>query len=417
MAISIILKYGTGDIGCEIGNCSNIREIRPKPLPPVNDLNREMVNALRYPIGSEPLNDLALKAQKIVIVVSDGTRPVPTGLLLPLLSRELRKAGIGAGRITVVIGCGSHRPVTDEEKKEILGPLYGKVKCFHSRETGYLLLGITKRGTPVEVSVPVAEADLVVALGNIEMHQMAGFTGGAKAVAAGTASIRALEHNHRLSNLQDEIMGTLNGNIVRNDMEEFARLAGLKFIINVVMDESDRVVQLVAGDPVRAHRAGCMTARRMYGISLSEKYDIIIVSPGGTPKDDTVYQAQKSINNALKGLADNGIIIVTAKCPEGYGNPAFEQLMEQVSGPEEILAKLGQRFALGAHKGGFVARAVKKAGVFLVSDMEPVKVRKLYFEPFGSLQEAVNRAIQIKGTKASVMVMPAGGLTVPFFIN
>ncbi|MHB9095661.1 MAG: nickel-dependent lactate racemase family protein, partial [Eubacteriales bacterium] len=334
-------------------------------------------------------------------------------LILPVLFGELEEAGISKDSVTVIIGVGNHRPVTEQEKAALLGPLYGQVRCFHSRETGYTLLGITKRGTPVEVSVPLAQADLVVALGNIEIHQLAGYTGGVKAVAVGAASHSALEHNHRLSTLGESGPGLLEENIVRHDMEEFARIANLGFILNVVINETGQVVHLVAGDPIDAHRIGCIAAEKMYRVRISEAADIVIVSPGGEPKDNTVYQAQKTVQNALKAVKDGGIIIVAAKCPEGLGDPVFEEWMNQASSPGDIEGRSRREFVLGGHKAAFLAGAVKKARIFWVSGLLPATVRKLFFEPYKSLQAAVNTACEIKGSEARVLVIPWGGITVP----
>jgi len=413
LAVNVSLAYGNKDVHAVVSGGRMIGEIRPNPVPEVADLRQETINGLRCPIGSEPLNALAQDAGKVAIVISDHTRTLPSGLLLPVVLSELEQAGLKKDAVTVVIGGGSHRPVTEEEKRRLLGPLYRQVKCFHSRETSYVMIGITKRGTPVEVAAPVAEAGLVVALGNIELHQLAGYSGGVKAVAAGTASPRALDHNHRLSTLPGGGLGVLDENVVRRDMEEFARIAGLRFIINVVLNEHNRVVSLVAGDPVKAHLTGCAVAERMYGVKIREAADIVIASPGGSPRDDTVYQAQKSVNNALKAVTEGGIIVVAAKCGEGFGDPEFAQWMNKAASPGDIEERARREFLLGGHKAAFVARAVKKARIFWVSDMEPEKVRKLFFEPYGSLQEAVDSALRIKGDEAGIVIMPRAGLTVP----
>ncbi len=414
MTVKVSLRYGNEKVEAVIPSGRFIGELKPNFLPAVADLDQEVRNALGRPIGCEPLNILTQKVQRAAVVISDHTRLLPSGSILPLLCNEFELAGLKKDDITVIIGVGNHRPVTEQEKETLLGSLYGQVKCVHSKETGYSVLGRTKRGTPVEVAVPIAEADLVVALGTIELHQLAGYSGGAKAIAAGAASHRALEHNHRLSVLKENSLGLVRGNMVRQDMEEFARIANLGFIINVVLNELQQVVNLVAGDPVLAHRAGCMTAHALYTVPIEEVADIVIVSPGGEPKDSTVYQAQKCVKNALQAVDEGGIIIVAAKCGEGFGDPVFEQWINQASKPEDIARRTSQEFVLGGHKGVFIAQAVNKARVFWVSDMEPKKVRKLFFEPFSSLQKAVDSALEIKGDRAGVLAMPWGGLTVPY---
>lgn len=413
----ITLSYGQGNIRAEIPPVRDIREIRPISLPEIADFRQEIINSLRSPIGCRPLSDLARDAGIVTIVISDQTRSLPSNLILPVVIDELLKAGVNREAIRILIGVGNHRDITEEEKAMLLGPVYGKILCLHSRETGYISLGMTKRGTPVEVAVPVAQAGLVIALGNIEFHQLAGFSGGVKAIAAGAASYRALENNHRLSTLGEGGLGVLDSNIMRQDMEEFAYIANLSFIINVVLNESSRPIAVVAGDPVKAHRVGCKEAQRVYAVNLEEPADIVIVSPGGEPKDATVYQAQKTVRNALRAVKDRGIVIVAAKCREGFGDKVFEQWVSQAASPEELLARSSREFVLGGHKGAFIAQAVNRARIFWVSDLPPAQVKTLFFEPFNSLQDAVNQACRIMGKKAEIIVMPWGGLTVPYVLE
>lgn len=411
---NLTFKYGAGEIGAVLHGGRFLAELAPKGFPGVADLEAEIIRQLEYPVASEPLKILARQARKIAIVTSDHTRVLPSEKILPVIFNYLEQKGVTPDKITIVIGGGNHRSVTAEEKVKLLGTLNGKVRSCHSRETGYKLLGLTTRGTPVEVSVPVAEADLVIALGNIEFHQLAGFSGGVKAVAAGAASSRALEYNHRLNILQGNKLGELEENQVRQDMEEFARTAGLRFIVNTVLNYDHQVISVVAGDPIEAHRIGCETARESFAVEIDEKADIVIVSPGGSPKDDTVYQSQKTLLNALRAVVQGGIIIFAAKCGEGFGDPVFERWMSGFSNVNEIEERTASEFVLGGHKCTFIAKAVKHATIFMVSDMESTQVKKLFFEPYNYLQEAINAALHIKGDKASILVMPWGGVTVPF---
>ncbi len=414
MPVKIKVSYGEEFVEGVLTDGRYMGELCPAQVVEVTHVEKEIIDRLKNPIGAKPLAELAGQAGKVVIVTGDHTRVLPSARILPVVVQHLNNAGIELDSITILIGVGNHRQVTNQEKQVILGPeLNGKIRCVDSRETGYTLVGITKRGTPVEVSTPVAEADLCIALGNIEFHQMAGFSGGVKAIAAGTASRRALEHNHRLSLLQSDTTGLLEENIIRQDMEEFAGIAGLKFIINTVLNENRQIVHITAGDPIKAHRAGCSAARMIFGIKINEKADIVIASPGGFPKDATMYQAQKSVKNALKAVKNGGIIIMTARCNEGFGDPVFEQWINQASTPDDLENRVHKEFVLGGHKCLFIASAVKNARIFTVSDMKQTDVRKLFFEPFNSLQEAIDAAIAAKGKEAGILVMPWAGLTVP----
>lgn len=409
----IVLNYGESLVEAEIPAGRLLGFITPVFLPEINDIKAELKTALNNPISAEPLAEMAKKSENAVIVISDQTRLFPSSIILPEVYNELVNNGIDSSRITVIIGVGNHREPAEEEKQKLLGKLYGKVECVHSKERGYSQLGVTARGTPVEVSTPVAQADLVIGMGNVEMHQLAGFSGGAKAVAVGAASKRAIEYNHSLNRIGNCESGAIESNYVRKDMEEFARIAGLKFIVNVVLNERGRIIFVAAGDPVKAHRECARIAKQVYSVEMQNKADIVIVSAGGYPRDATVYQTQKTIQNALKAVAEGGMIIVVAKCNEGFGDPVFEQWIKEAVSPQELMEKSRNNYVLGAHKSTYIAKAVEKAEVFLVSDMNPEDVKKMFFKPFSCLQNAIDTAVEIMRPESGIYVIPYGGVTVP----
>ena len=77
-------------------------------------------HALRNPIGSRPLHELAAGKRDIVLVTSDHTRAVPSRLTLPVLLREIRRGSPDA-RITILIATGLHRPTTVQEQRRMFG--------------------------------------------------------------------------------------------------------------------------------------------------------------------------------------------------------------------------------------------------------------------------------------------------------
>ena len=71
-------------------------------------------NALANPIGSEKLSELSRGKEKIVIIASDHTRPVPSKVIIPHMLSEIRKGNPNAD-ITILIATGCHRGTTLQE--------------------------------------------------------------------------------------------------------------------------------------------------------------------------------------------------------------------------------------------------------------------------------------------------------------
>lgn len=378
----------------------------------------EVKRSLKNPIGTGRLSQIVKKGEKVVIVTSDITRPLPSYKVIPSILDELYEVGVSPEDITVVFALGSHRPHTQEEIIQLVGErVYKEVKCIDSDANDSVSMGITKGGTPVDVFRVVAEADRRICIGNIEYHYFAGYSGGAKAIMPGVSTPAAIQANHRNMVLDDAKVGRLIDNPVRDDLNEAIQYCPIDFIVNVVLNEKKEIIFSVAGDYIKAHRVGCEFLDKIYKKQLQEKADIVIVSQGGAPKDINLYQTQKALANAEHAVKDGGIIILVGSCKEGFGSKIFEEWMTEADSPDDIIARIREKFVLGGHKAAAMALVQKKAKIFMVSEMDADIVKSIFMEPYTSVQEAYNDAIKELGQDVKVLVMPYGGSTLPVVNN
>lgn len=374
----------------------------------------EIVRALENPIGTQRLFTIVKPGEKVAIITSDITRPMPSKVVLPPLLDELTLAGVKNYDITIVFALGSHRKHTDDEKKYLVGEdIFKRINCVDSDPNKCIMLGTTSSGTPVEIFDAVADADRVICLGNIEYHYFAGYSGGAKAIMPGVSTRAAIQANHSAMVKDEARAGAINDNPVRQDIEEVVRFVPIDFILNVVLDENKRIIKAVAGHHVDAHREGCRFLDSLYKVTIPAKADIVITTPGGFPKDINLYQAQKALDNAKHAVRDGGIIILLAACTEGYGESVFERWINTSTSPDDLVTKIRENFELGGHKAAAIALVEKKAQVFIVSDMPHEMSKRLFMEPFDSMDAALSNAFSALGDDASVLLMPHGGSTLP----
>lgn len=378
----------------------------------------EVRRALAGPIGSPKLRDIVKPGEKIAVITSDITRPMPTWKVMPALLDELYAAGVKKEDITLVFALGSHRKQTDEEKRHLAGDrAFEEINCVDSDPTDCVHMGVTKAGTPVDITRAVAEADRRVCLGNIEYHYFAGYSGGYKAIMPGVSTRGAIQSNHSMMVRDDARAGRLEGNSVRADIEEAGRIVGCDFIVNVVLSEGKEIIKAVAGDPVKAHRAGCAFLDTIYLKELPEAADIVLVSQGGAPKDLNLYQTQKALDNARHAVKQGGVIVLIGSCREGLGERVFEEWMTTSPSPKYMIERIGRDFQLGGHKAAAIAMTLQKAEIYLVSDLKDDFVRKIFLTPQPSAQAALDKAFEKLGPNATVLAMPFGGSTLPRIIN
>ena len=374
----------------------------------------EVMRAMLNPIGTKRLKDIAKPGEKVAIVTSDITRPMPSKLVLPHILKELELAGVDNDDISVVFALGSHRKHTEEEMRYLVGDkVYEEVNCIDSDMDDFVHFGYTQNGTPIDIFTAVAEADRRICLGNIEFHYFAGYSGGAKAIMPGVSTRAAIQANHKRMVDSLSHAGNMDTNPVRMDIDAVAEYVPIDFILNVVLNEEKEIIKAVAGHHIKAHREGCEFLDSLNKSVIKELADIVIVSAGGFPKDINLYQAQKALDNSKHAVREGGIIILVASCKEGLGEHVFEQWIHEAKTSSDLIRRVEKKFELGGHKAAAIAMVLEKAKIFLVSDLKADLVKQVFLEPFDTIQSAYDEAMKVLGKDAKVILIPHGGSILP----
>jgi len=384
----------------------------------VKDTRAEIEHALNEPIGTKRLEELVKPGDKIAIVVNDQTRSTPSHLIVPPVLDALNKAGVRDADITIVIGCGTHRPATLGEMKALLGEeTFQRVKVIshECRAKDLVFVGKTKTfGTKVYVNKVFAEADLRVLTGDVELHYYAGYSGGRKGVLPAVSGEETIQHNHAMILHPKARTGILEGNPIHEDMTEAARLAKVDFIVNIVTNSKGELVKAFAGDLEQAFYEGVKLVDEMYKVPIERRADIVIVSPGGHPRDIDLYQAYKGVDDALDAVKRGGAVIWAAECPDGHGNEVFYDWMTRFKEPKEMEAEIKRHFRLGGHKAYYLAKALERVQIILVSTMpDYTAVGTFRLRTARALNDALRDAFDIVGKDGKVWVMPRGNVTLP----
>lgn len=410
--------FGTGFQEVDVPDKNLIAELHANDVPVELTGEAEVRRALIAPIGSPRLKDNVHPGERIAIITSDITRPMPTFKVMPALLDELYAGGIKKEDVTLVFALGSHRKHTEAEQKKLAGErAWNEIKCADSDPDDCVHYGTTSRGTPVDITRVVAEADRIICLGNIEYHYFAGYSGGAKAIMPGVSTRAAIQANHSRMVLPEAKAGALETNPLRMDIEEAGAMVGIDFIVNVVLSEHKEILKAVAGDATEAHRAGCRFLDRLYRKELKEPADIVLVSQGGAPKDLNLYQTQKALDNAKHAVKDGGVIILIGSCREGLGEKTFEQWMTEADSAHSLIERIGREFKLGGHKAAAIAMVLERAEVDLVSELDDDFVRSIFLKPYKTAQEALDHAFSKLGPDARILAMPYGGSTLPTVVQ
>jgi nickel-dependent lactate racemase len=407
----ISLAFGSSTIELDIPERNISSVILPSEPERKEDSTSLIKKALENPIKSRRLSEIVNPNSRIVIIVSDITRPTPTAKFLPLLLEELYLGGAKDENITIVFALGLHRNQTAEESRKLVGEeIYEKIRCIQHDTSRCRHIGITSRGTPIEIFEDVLDADVIIGTGSIEFHYYAGYSGGAKSVLPGVSSQEAVITNHKMMIDEKAVSGRVDGP-VRQDMEEAAKVAGLAFILNVMLDSKKEIVAAVAGDIIEAHRKGVEVVDSMYKVPV-EPADAVIVSCGGFPKDINLFQANKALDHATQAVKEGGSIILVAECAEGIGNQVYECWNRECRNPDDAIERFKQCFEFGGHRTAIVAKVSKKFRLYLVSKLSDEQTKTAFFTPMPDVKTALS-AVLSENPDAKIHLMPHGGQTLP----
>jgi nickel-dependent lactate racemase len=414
----IQLGYGRGSLSftCDENRYQLLagNERDEKPLTDV-----EIGEFLSAPIQSPPPEDLFSAGDSVLIVVSDATRATAGAQILNLLVRRLIQIGVSPSDLAIIFATGIHRPVTPEEKIELLTPFIAQrvktIDHYAYDSSKMLSLATTDRGTPVEVNRALKDFSHVVITGAIGFHYFAGFTGGRKSICPGLASARTIEATHMLA-LDFETggrragvgTGLLDGNAVHEECERVAALIQPRFSINSVVDDRGRAVRIYAGEWRAAHRAGCREYLANHSREIDKKREVVIVSCGGSPYDINLIQAHKALDMAAHACTDGGTIVLLAECRDGFGHPTFLKWFEEKDA-RALEARLREAYEVNGQTAWSLLTKAERYRIILVSELADEDVKRMRLRPARSLAEALAHL----GADAEGYILPRGAALFP----
>lgn len=385
---------------------------------PLSDI--EISSLIQQPVG-RPLEEIVEAEDEVVIVVPDATRAAGIDRIAPLLLEQLNKRGLADGQISILIGGGIHRPPTPSEIRQILGAHVAERLAVYPHDSNddasLARLGVTSRGTTVELNSRLLRASHVIITGGISFHYFAGFSGGRKAILPGCAAERTIQANHLLS-FDFELMekragvasGRLDGNAVHEDMEEGVKLLDPSFMVNTVLNARNEIVSVSVGHWRDAHRDGCERYAATHSIPVAQARPLVIVSAGGAPRDVNLIQSHKAMEHASGVLEEGGTMIALAECAQGLGRDDFLDWFVE-GGSRATALKLLDNYKINGQTAWGLRRKAERFRILLVSSLDSAVVRQMGLEPHRSLESALAEVSPAPG-----YIMPGGLTTLPYLV-
>ena len=340
--------------------------------------------------------------------------------MIPHLVEYLHTAcGVDYGKLTIVVANGTHTGGDEQELRTLVtSNVFDKVRVEnHDCEAKDLVyLGTTAHDTPVWLNRTVATADFVVCLGACTHHIMAGFGGGRKSILPGVSGLQTIRHNHAYS-LDPKALrsnpkignGVLTGNPLHEDMCEAAAMLPHLFMVNLVMNAQMQLHAIFSGHYLKSWEAGCALVNKIYQVDVPEQADVIVASCGGFPKDISLYQGTKTVDNVESGLKPGGTLILMLEAPEGGGpEEYFGWCKNLLDGTIE--QRLREAFTVAGYIFFQNCEQAQRQKILLYSSIPDELVRPMGMRSFSDMGALLKEA-DLAGK--SIYVIPNGATVVP----
>ncbi|MCQ2566562.1 MAG: nickel-dependent lactate racemase [Clostridia bacterium] len=423
MIKNYMFEYGETTVSVPVDESDVIGELKGKKIPTIadEDLCAVLYETLDHPIGALPLCDSIKPNMKVALVVSDITRFwMRQDKVIPhLINYLLDTCHVQVENITIVIATGTHRGGDEAEMRMIVTDhVYDTVKVENHdcQAPDLVYIGTTDYDNAILVNHTVATADYVICLGAATHHVMAGYGGGRKSILPGVSGIATIMRNHALSLDPKQFAtnpaigcGKLKGNPIHEDMVQAASFLKNLFMVNLVCNAEMELSYIFSGHFVKAWEKACDIVDEIYRLPIKEKADVIVASCGGYPKDESLYQGTKTVDNIISGIKDGGTLVLLMEARNGGGSPDYFDWSRYLvhGGFEETLRN---HFTVGGYIFFLNCEQAKKINIYLYTKAADKEIPLMGIHVYHDMDKLLADA-KISGKKT--YIVPNGATVIP----
>jgi len=407
---NIELSYGTRKLKLQIPP-DRSRLVRAEGTVHGRNPLEAFQESFDHPRGSPPLEDI-VRGKTVTYFIEDATRSEPHAAFMQAGLPRLQ----GARHVTAIITTGSHDRFTEGNRRIVeqfsaiasKEGLRSEILIHDCLDDSCLVsLGTTPRGTPVEANARALECDVFVVNSDMKNHYFAGYCNALKNFLPGICSYNTIEANHSLALNPRSTFGrhpyhpdpSRRDNPLAQDILDGAELIAAHRQVFVL-------ASVIAGGAVLWSGAGEMRQVVSEGIERVDEIasarvnpsSRVIISPGGDPDDESLYNAQRGLELARHVIRDGAEVLLIAACPKGAAptESARKNFFDRLTAPlDEVLRGLEEKYVLYSHKAYKFAVMLKRLRkLHMFTEMDECTVRMAHMSKCDSPQRLVDEWLE-----------------------
>ena len=407
---NIELPYGSGAIMLSLPPQNILRIFSQKAPATFPEATRLLQQALNAPLGTPPLRQWA-KKRRVLFLMADATREVPNILILKEILPHLQEATF----LQMLITTGTHqwdapdnlhlRLQVEQVLSENSIPFDVAVhNCF---QDDWVDLGHTRQGTPIRVNPLISDVDGLLILSDVKPHYFGGYSNVVKHVVPGICAFQTAERNHSwtLDARSRAVFHPWHPDSSRREnplaadmVEAFTMITRTLSVWALgVITFHNRLLWAAGGDPQRVMGEAFRQADE-WMVADARPADVLIVSPGGYPHDESLYISQRALELSRAALKPGGRLLFLSECRNGIGPPAsIPRFYEPLVSPrrQALLNISRQEYTMYIHKPIRLLRLIDETQFFgMKSRLSPETVNNMGITPIEDVQSVLNEWLQ-----------------------
>jgi nickel-dependent lactate racemase len=282
-----------------------------------------------HEIVREGLSSLALDGRRLLVIIPDGTRTMPLGLMMDAIEAAVRTR---VSALDYLVALGTHQPMSDAQLTRMVGrPVRGgqmgprrvfnhrwddprtfaTIGTIPAKEIRELSQGRIEQDVTVALNRLIFEYDQLLICGPVFPHEVVGFSGGTKYLFPGIAGPEIINFTHWLGALMSNyhVIGA-GYTPVRAVIDRAVRLIDRPIACLSLVVTHDQIAGLYFGTPAAAWEAAAALSARTHILYVERPFRrVLSVMP---EMYDDLWTAAKGMYKLEPAVADGGEVVIYA---------------------------------------------------------------------------------------------------------